>query len=359
MAIHKEIALELSPHEAYRLGFPGGGSLVFSIQRSIAIAGLAVAAAFAANVQAQQKTIIKFGWASSTAENDPNAMTAREFKKAVEAASNGRIEVQLFPNRQLGDEKPMLEGMRLGTVDSATITTSSLAQIEPAFQVADLPFLFRDEAQAHAVLDGPVGQKLAAKLEAKGIKMLSFMELGFRHMVNNVRPVSKPQDVRGVKYRVMQNPMYISMFSSLGGNAVPMAWGEMFPALQQGAIDGLEAPLSIIEGNKLFEMTKFLSLTNHTYSGGGILMSKRTYDRLPPDLRKAVSEAGVIAGREQRKANAAATAKLVATLEGKGMVINRVTDVEPFRGAVKTVYDQARTAVTPELMDEVLVAVRK
>lgn len=331
---------------------------MFPIHRCIGIVALAVSAAFAATAHAQQKITIKFGWASSTADNDPNAITAREFKKAVEAGTKGRIEVQLFPNRQLGDEKPMLEGMRLGTVDSATITTSSLAQVEPAFQVADLPFLFKDEGQAHAVLDGPVGQKLAARLETKGIKLLSFMELGFRHMVNNVRPVAKPQDVRGVKYRVMQNPMYISMFSSLGGNAVPMAWGEMFPALQQGAIDGLEVPLSIIEGNKIYEMTKYLSLTNHSYTGGGILMSKRTYDRLPPDLRKAVSEAGVVAGREQRRAMAATSAKLIATLEGKGMVINRVTDVEPFRGAVKTVYDQARTTVGPELMDEVLTAVR-
>lgn len=329
------------------------------IHRYIGIVALVVAATCAANAQAQQKIIIKFGWASSTAENDPNAITAREFKKAVEAATEGRIEVQLFPNRQLGDEKPMLEGMRLGTVDAATITTSSLAQIEPAFQIADLPFLFRDEAQAHAVLDGPVGQKLAARLEAKGIKLLSFMELGFRHMVNNVRPVSKPEDVRGVKYRVMQNPMYISMFSSLGGNAVPMAWGEMFPALQQGAIDGLEVPLSIIEGNKIYEMTKYLSLTNHTYSGGGILMSKRTFDRLPPDLRKAVAQAGVVAGREQRRAMAEASAKVMATLQGKGMTINKVGGVEPFRAAVKPVYDEARSAVGAELMEEVLAEVRK
>jgi TRAP-type C4-dicarboxylate transport system substrate-binding protein len=171
--------------------------------------------------------------------------------------------------------------------------------------------------------------------------------------------VSKPQDVRGVKYRVMQNPMYISMFSSLGGNAVPMSWGEMFPALLQGAIDGLEAPLSIIEGNKIFEMTKYLSLTNHTYSGGGILMSKRTFDRLPPDLRKAVAEAGVVAGREQRRVMAEGSAKLIATLEGKGMTINKVADVEPFRAAVKTVYEQSRSAVGAELMDEVLAAVRK
>ncbi|MEY4074345.1 MAG: hypothetical protein RJA29_1702, partial [Pseudomonadota bacterium] len=135
---------------------------------------------------AQAKTIIKLGWTSSAGDTDPYAVGAREFKKAVEANSQGRIEVQLFPNRQLGDEKPMLEGMRLGTVDAGVITNAVIAQIEPAFQVNDLPFLYESEAQAQAVLDGPVGKKMAAKLDAKGIKLLGFMEGGFRNMINNV-----------------------------------------------------------------------------------------------------------------------------------------------------------------------------
>ncbi|NCW40349.1 MAG: TRAP transporter substrate-binding protein [Betaproteobacteria bacterium] len=210
---------------------------------------------------AQAKTIIKLGWTSSAGDTDPYAVGAREFKKAVEANSQGRIEVQLFPNRQLGDEKPMLEGMRLGTVDAGVITNAVIAQIEPAFQVNDLPFLYESEAQAQAVLDGPVGKKMAAKLDAKGIKLLGFMEGGFRNMINNVRPVLKPDDVKGVKYRVMQNPVFIGMFSSMGGNAVPMAWGETFTAVQQGTIDGLEIPLAVIDQNKYFEVTKYVCMT--------------------------------------------------------------------------------------------------
>jgi tripartite ATP-independent transporter DctP family solute receptor len=307
---------------------------------------------------AQQKIVIKFGWASADNPTDPNAITAHEFKKAVEATTGGRIEVQLFPNRQLGDEKPMMEGMRLGTVDSATITNSSIAQTEPSFQIADLPFLFKDQKQAHDVLDGPIGTKLGQKLESKGIKLVGFMELGFRHMINNVRPVEKPSDVQGVKFRVMQNPMYIAMFSSLGGNAVPMAWGEMFPALQQGAIDGLEAPLSIIEGNKIFDMAKFLSLTNHTYSGGGILMSKRLFDRLSPELQKQVLEAGKIASKAQRAAMAAEDGKLIGSLQSKGMKVNTVADTQLFRAAMKPVYDRARAQVGDDLMNELMAAVQ-
>ena len=164
---------------------------------------------------AQQKVTLKLGWVTPDNPQDPYAAGAIIFKQAVERQSGGRIEVQLFPNRQLGDEKPLMEGLRFGTVDAAVITNAVVAQVEPAFQLNDLPFLFSSEAQAHRVLDGKVGQVLAKKLEAKGVIALAFMEGGFRHMINNVRPVNKPEDVKGVKYRVMQNPVYIEMFSSL------------------------------------------------------------------------------------------------------------------------------------------------
>lgn len=329
---------------------------LFKLAAGLAL-GMSLAVAQSTAV-AQQKSIIKFGWTSSTGETDPYAVGAREFKKAVETGSKGRIEVQLFPNRQLGDEKPMLEGMRLGTVDAGAITNAVIAQIEPAFQLNDLPFLFENEPQAQKVLDGSVGQKLAAKLDQKGVLLLGFFEGGFRNMINNVRPVEKPEDVRGVKYRVMQNPVYIGMFSSLGGNAVPMAWGETFTAVQQGTIDGLEIPLAVIDQNKYFEVTKYLSLTNHTYSAIGLVVSKRTYDRLPADLKKVVRDAGAAAVKAQRVAAAGAAKQVLASLEAKGMKINRVADVKPFRAAVQEVYTNVRGSIGEDLMKEALAAVK-
>ncbi|HEY8369019.1 MAG TPA: TRAP transporter substrate-binding protein [Thermodesulfobacteriota bacterium] len=308
--------------------------------------------------QAQSKIVVKLGWTTSDGPQDPYAVGAREFKRAVEAGSKGRIEVQLFPNRALGDEKPMLEGMRLGTVEAGVITNAVIAQVEPAFQLNDLPFLFENEAQAQKVLDGPIGRTLAAKLEGKGIKVLGYMEGGFRNMINNVRPVEKPEDVRGVKYRVMQNPVYIGMFSSLGGNAVPMAWGETFTAVQQGTIDGLEIPLAVIDQNKFFEVTKYLSLTNHTYSMIALLMSKRAFDRLPDDLKAVVVEAGATATRAQREAAAAAAKEVVARLEAKGMRINRVPDFKPFREAVRPVYKEFENSIGADLLKEALAAVQ-
>jgi tripartite ATP-independent transporter DctP family solute receptor len=268
------------------------------------------------------------------------------------------VDVQLFPNRAIGDERPLLDGMRLGTVDMGVITNAVIAQIEPAFQVNDLPFLYANEAQAHKVLDGKVGQTLAKKLEAKGVVALGFMEGGFRHMINNVRPVTKPEDVKGVKYRVMQNPVFIDMFSSMGGNAVPMAWGETFTAVQQGTIDGLEIPIAVIDSSKFNEVTRYLSLTNHTYSMIGLLMSKKSFDKLPPDLQAAVREAGRTAVGAQRQAAGANARQLVDTLAKKGMKVNPIADVAPFRASVKPVYDKFKGSIGPDTMNEVLTAVK-
>ena len=254
-----------------------------------AVAALATAT-FSPLAHAQTKQVIKVGWTTSDGAQDPYAVGARAFKSAVERETRGEVEVQLFPNRQLGDERQMLEGMRFGTVDAGVITNAVIAQVEPAFSVNDLPFLFANEDQAHKVLDGAVGTELAKRLAAKGIVVLGFMEGGFRNMINNKRPVSAPADVTGVKYRVMQNPVFIDMFNSMGGSAVPMAWGETFTAVQQGTIDGLEIPLAVIDANKYYEVTKYLSLTNHTYSMIGLVMSKRALDKLTPEQRSAVSE---------------------------------------------------------------------
>lgn len=322
------------------------------------LAAAAAALALPPGAGAQSPTVIKLGWTTSDGAQDPYAVGARAFKTAVERDSRGRIEVQLFPNRALGDERQMLEGMRFGTVDAGIITNAVIAQLEPAFSINDLPFLYATEAQAHKVLDGEIGRELASKLAGKGIVVLGFMEGGFRNMINNRRPVTVPADVKGVKYRVMQNPVFIDMFNSLGGSAVPMAWGETFTAVQQGTIDGLEIPLAVIDANKYYEVTRYLSLTNHTYSAIGLVMSKRTLDRLPADLREAVQTAARSATAIQRQVAAADAQKTLGTLEKNGMTINAVKDVAAFRDSVKPVYDKFRQSGQAPLLDKALAAVK-
>ncbi len=300
---------------------------------------------------------LKLAWLTADSPSDPYAITAHAFEKELEAAMPGRVEVQLFPNRQLGDDKEILEGLQFGTIDMGVITNAVVANLEPTYQLVDLPFLFGSAEQAHMVLDGEVGAQLAANLRDDGVVSLGAAEGGFRNMINNTRPVRTPEDVEGVKYRTMQNPVFIEMFSSLGGSPVPMAWGEVFTAMQQGTVDGLEIPTSVVNSNNYADVTKFLSFTRHTYSAIHLLMSERSLERLPEDVQQAVMDAGRAAITAQRQAVAAAEADVVAALQEKGMEINDIDDVGAFRAKVGPVYDRFEPTIGTELLESALQAV--
>lgn len=300
---------------------------------------------------------LKLAWLTADSPTDPYAIAAHAFKEEIEAALPGRVEVSLFPNRQLGDDKEILEGLQFGTIDMGIITNAVVANLEPTYQLVDLPFLLGSAEQAHAVLDGEVGQQLAANLREHGVVSLGAAEGGFRNMINNTRPVRKPEDVEGVKYRTMQNPVFIEMFSSLGGSPVPMAWGEVFTAMQQGTVDGLEIPASVVNSNNYADVTKYLSFTRHTYSAIHLLMSERAYESLPEDVQQAVMEAGEAAIEKQRAAVAAAEAEVVAALKEKGMEMNDIDDVAAFRAKVGPVYERFEPTIGSELLDTALQAV--
>jgi tripartite ATP-independent transporter DctP family solute receptor len=300
------------------------------------------------------QSVLKLGWTTSDSALDPYAVGAKIFKEEVERASNKQIVIQLYPNRQLGDEKQMLEGLRFGTVDLALVTNSVVAQLEPSFQLFDLPFLFSNEGQAHKVFDSEVGKAMSAKLEPKGIVNLGYTEGGFRQMLNNKKPVTTPSDIQGVKYRVMQNPMFIEMFSRLGGSAVPMAWGETFTAVQQGTIDGLEGATSVFYASKFQEVTKYLSMTNHNYSVVELLASARVLKKLSPEQQNLIKEAAARTVVAQRKEAAGLSAKALEMMKKDGVQVNTISDVAPFRVAMAPIYDKARGVVGEKLMDQTL-----
>ena len=301
-----------------------------------------------------ETVVLKLGWTTSDGATDPYAITARQFAMALEKEAPGQFKVEFFPNRALGDEKEMLEGLSFGTLHMAVITNAPIASIEPAFQINDMPFLYSDEKKAHAILDGKAGQELMKKLEAKNIIGFGFAEGGFRQMINNVRPVNSPQDVEGIKWRVMQNPVYIGMFRSLGGNAVPMAWGEVFTAVQQGTIDGLEIPIAVIQNNGYYEVTKYLSLTNHTYSALGVLMSQKTWGKLAPAQQNAVRKAARTAIEKERTMNMENVKKLVEKLSQEGMQVNSIKDTAPFQQKVKPVYEEFRPSIGDDIYELVM-----
>jgi len=292
---------------------------------------------------------LKIGWTTSDGPTDPYAIAARQFAEALEKEAPGQFKVEYYPNRQLGDEKEMLEGLSFGTLHMGIITNAPIASIEPAFQINDMPFLYSDEAKAHEMLDGPMGVALMEKLKAKNIIGFGFAEGGFRQMINNVRPILMPKDVEGIKWRVMQNPVYIGMFRALGGNAVPMAWGEVFTAVQQGTVDGLEIPIAVIQNNGYYEVTKYLSLTNHTYSALGVLMAEKTWKKLSDAQKEAVKKAARTAIVEQRKINDANMKTLLSKLETEGMKVNKVEDPAAFRKKVEPVYKEFKESIGEDI----------
>jgi len=304
------------------------------------------------------ETTIKIGWLTSDGEKDPYAIAAREFSAALEELSPGTFNVRFFPNRQLGDDKELIEALSFGTVDAAVITNAVIANVQPSFQLNDMPFLYSDESQAHRVLDGPVGQKLMQQLSANNIVGLGFAEGGFRHMINNVRPVYEPSDVLKVKYRVMQNQVFIQMFSSLGGNAIPMAWGETFTAMQQGAIDGLEIPLAVIYSNKFYEVAKYLSLTKHTYSALGVLFSKRVFDKLTENQQETIKKAAKLAIDRQRAKTAKNSQDIVDILKSEGMEVNDIKNPKDFRILVTDVYEEFKPKIGAEIFEQALTEVQ-
>lgn len=303
-----------------------------------------------------EKYTLKFYWTTADSENDPYAIGAHEFKDLVEEKTQGRVTVQLFPNSQLGGERDAIEGISLGTIDMGIITNAPISGFVPQFQVLDLPFIFSDKQQAYKVLDGEVGKSLLGKLEERGIKGLGFAEGGFRQMINNVRAIKTPQDVAGVKFRVMENPIYIGMFKALGSNPTPMAWGETFTAVQQKTIDGLEIPIPVIHQNKFYEVTKHLSLTNHTYSPLVFMISMKTWNKLPEDIQQAIQASVEETLPIQRQKNSENVEKLLKDLEAKGMEVNEIDDPQEFREKVVPIYKDYEEAIGKDILEGLLAA---
>jgi len=273
-------------------------------------------------------------------EQDAFHLCALKFKEVVEAETGGEITVTIFPNAKLGDERALLENMKMGAVDAGIITSGPIINFLPEFGIFDLPFLFRSPEHAYAVLDGPIGQGMLQSMESQGWMGLAYGERGFRNLTNSKRSVQTPEDMKGLKIRLMQNPVYVESFKLLGANAVPMAWTEALTALQQGTIDGQENPLNVIVSFKLFESQKYLSLTRHAYAPNVIMMSKITWNRLSPEQQEIVKKAAAEAAWANRNYDNEKAAEWLQFLKDQGMEVVENPDLGAFRQAVQPIYDK-------------------
>lgn len=276
-----------------------------------------------------------------------------QFKEKVEKYTDGQLEVQLFPSSQLGNERDMVEGLGLGLLEGTLSSTGPLANFSPDFLILDLPYVVTDREKAYKVMDGPVGQAILSTLDDKGIKAFGFWENGFRHVTNSKRPIVHPADLKGLKIRTMENPIHQATFELFGATPTPMAWSEVFLALQQGTIDGQENPLVIIDTVKIYEVQKYISLTGILYSPAVFMLSKQVFDSYPADIQEAITKAEKEARDWERAYSEQLDEQLVKALKEKGAEINTV-DVNEWKEAVKPIYEQFKDRINPDYLKAML-----
>ncbi|WP_029770430.1 TRAP transporter substrate-binding protein [Pseudogulbenkiania sp. MAI-1] len=287
-----------------------------------------------------QPRMIRFGY--GLAEDSNQGRAVKFFVDELAKRSGGKLRAKGFGGASLGNDIQMQNALVGGAQEMMVGSTATLVGVVKEFGVYDLPFLFANEKEADAVLDGPFGQKLMARLPEKGLVGLSYWENGFRNVTNTKRPITRLEDLQGVKLRVMQNPVYIDMFNSFGANAVPMAFSELFTALETKAVDGQENPVNTIQSSKFYEVQKYLSMTRHVYSPWIVLVSKRWWEGLSKDERKVIQEAANAARDFERKDTRAEAERGIAFLRKQGMQVNFVNtaELQRMREKAKPAFDK-------------------
>ncbi|MDR2799917.1 MAG: TRAP transporter substrate-binding protein [Desulfovibrio sp.] len=275
------------------------------------------------------------------APNHHYNLVCEKFVEAVKKKTNGEIEIKVFPSDQLGNQRQLVEGAQLGTVDMVLTSDSQLSSFIDVFGVLNLPFLFRDIDHVAKTMDGKVGEVFSKEAEKKGVVILGYWENGFRHVSNSRRPIEKLEDLKGLKIRTPNSQITLASFNALGALPTPMSFGEIYSALQLGTVDGQENPIAHILTQKWYEVQKYFSLTTHQHNVEPLCMSKIIFDSLKPEYQKILLE--------EAKAHAAVSRTMVVAGESKQLeelktkiAVNAISDLKPFQDACKSVYDDAR-----------------
>jgi len=277
-----------------------------------------------------------------------------EFKNEVETESNGSITIEIHPNGALGGDVQLTESVAMGTLDMALPATSVLVTYSPEFGILDMPYLFSNTENAFAAMDGEVGERFNGMLEKVGIKNLGYSFNGLRSITNSVRPINEPADLKGMKVRVMESPVFIDFFETLGANATPMSFNELFTGLQQGTVEAQENPPSLIYSNKFYEVQKYLSLTEHVNNFLAFIMNKEIYDSLSTEQQNIITKAAKNYVTLQREMELSDTDKYVGLLNTDGgLVVNEVSveNKQKLRDALEPMYVKYRGEFGQELFD--------
>lgn len=293
------------------------------------------------------------------ASDHPYHLGLLKMAEIMAEKSNGRIRMDVFPSSQIGNERDLIEGMQMGTIDVSLVSTAPLAGFVNEFLAFDLPFLFKDRATALKVLDGEIGQNSLKQIEANNLVGLAFWENGYFNINNSKKAVKNPSDMKDLKIRTMENAIHMSTFKALGANPIPMAWGEVFTALQQSAIDGCTLTPTSFWTSKLQDANqKYLTVTHHVYIPAPLLMSKKTYDALPDDLKAIVKEAANAARDYERELSAKVDSEYMAKIKGAGVQIIEVDQAE-WQKALQPVYAEYVPSKIPQAFIDKIQAANK
>ena len=288
--------------------------------------------------EAASKLVIKIG--TAVAPDHPENIGARKIKELVERKAGDRVEVQVFTDNQIGDQRTMVENLRNGTQEITWVTVGFFGSYEPILNVIESGYLFRDSWHSYKVFDGPMGGEIRGLVEKHGVKLLGYYEAGLRHITNTVRPINTPADLKGLKIRTPQAKYHLNTLKYMGANPVAMSFGELYTAMQQKVVDGQENPLSNIYKAKFYEVNKYLSLTGHLHLTHMVMYSAKLWEKVPADLQKIVREAVIESQETERKAVRDDDATLLKELKAKGMQVNEA-DREALRKAVLPLRDEA------------------
>lgn len=292
---------------------------------------VASAVLFSANATADIS--LRFGYEAP--RSDSQHAAAKKFNELLKEKTKGEIKLSLFPDSTLGNAQTMIAGVRGGTIDLEMSGSPNFSGLVSNLNVIDIPFIFKDRAHVYKVLDGEIGQGLLKELEDKGLKGLAFWDVGFRSFTNSKHPVKTPDDIKGLKVRTNQNPMYIQAFTLLGGNPVPMPLSELYTALETRAVDAQEHPVGIVWSSKLYEVQKYLTLTNHGYTPLLLVMNKAKFDALSPELQTAMLEAAKEAGAYQRDLNEKNEKEIIENMKKAGIEVIESVDTKPFKDIIE------------------------
>lgn len=280
-----------------------------------------------------------------------HAVGVHKFGEELERLSEGRLKIRPHYDNALGAEREVVEGIGLGLIDMGVTSTGPMGGFTNEFLLFDLPYIFRDHAHAHGFLDSEHGDALAQRLQdAAGVKIIGWMENGFRYETNSVRPINALEDLKGIKHRTQESSVQVDTWTALGTNAAPMAWTEVFTALQQGVMESQENPIPTIYDVKFNEVQDYLAMTQHVYSPAPLMIGAQLFDSLSPEDQAIVLEAARIATPVQRAASREMDERLVGELEALGMEVTR-PDLAPFREAVQPVIEKWKDTVGTELVD--------